>query len=86
MLRFDYQISARVAPHVAQPEPQTITGQWSAYTAARMYCAANMPGYSVIPHGRMESPGLFRFECVNDNATLGAVLWARDVDTLGATP
>ena len=51
---------------------------YGARDAARDYARDTLPGFDVIPGGRIESPGLWRFEAVNQSTQRGAVLWVRE--------
>ena len=83
-----YSVSSWLAPGLTSPDDTIAGGPTVApIDAARRYVSTHLPGYRVIScryekaqeterHGLHS---LYRAECINDEAQLGATLWVREV-------
>lgn len=76
-----FTISANVAPGMPKPPKKEVSGTFSfgAFNAACHYAREHLPGYNVIPGGVQISIAQWRFEAVNNDANLGAVLFLSEI-------
>lgn len=75
-----YSISASAAPGVLTHAKGVVEGSFSfgALDAAKKWAQDNLPAYQVIPGGIFVQSGERRFEAIDHDAQLGAVIYVRE--------
>lgn len=80
MMRRAYSVRAHTAPGIDPPAAREQSGgfAYGAWNAARDYARDTLPGYDVIPGGRLVAPGVRAFDAIDYAGQRGAVLWVRE--------
>ena len=76
-----FWVSANVAPSHQKPPREKVTGSFAfgAFNAAREYAKTRLPTYEVIPGGVQLGITEYRFEAIDQEAQLGAVLFVEEI-------